>query len=124
MAISNRGTNLPGIAAGADLSAQQHHFISINSSGEAVLTGAGAQIDAVLENNPLQGSAASLMGPGSVAKVVAGAAIAVGASVSSDASGEAVTSATTNYIAGTALNAVGGANEIVSVWLTMPGRLA
>lgn len=124
MAISNRGTNLPGVVAAVDLSAAQHHFISIDASGNAALSGAGAVVDAVLENNPVAGVAVSLMGPGSIAKVVSAAAIAAGAKVASDASAEATTALSGNYIAGTALNATSGAGELVSVWLNMPGRLA
>lgn len=124
MAIENRGTNLPGVVAGADLTAQQHRFIVINSSGKAVLAGAGAQVAAVLDNSPNLDQGATLMGPGSIAKVVAAAAITAGGPVSSDASGDATPSLTTNYIAGTALNSVGVAGELVSVWLNFPGRLA
>jgi hypothetical protein len=124
MAYENRGTNLPGIVAAADFSAAQHRFVSIDSAGEAALAGAGGRIDAVLENNPVQGVACTLNGPGSVAKVEASAAIAQGADVASAADGKAVTAAAGNYIAGKALNAVGASGEIVSVWLTLPGRAA
>lgn len=124
MAYENRGTNLPGIVAEADYSAAQHRFVSINSSGKAELTGAGARIDAVMENNPVADVAASLKGPGSVAKVEASASIALGADVASAADGKAVTAAAGNYIAGKALNVAGAAGELVSVWLTLPGRAA
>lgn len=124
MSYSNRGSNLPGIVAGADLSAAQHRFVSINGSGKADLTAAGARVDAVVENNPALDVAASLMGPGSVAKVEASAAIALGASVASAANGQAVTAASTNFIAGVCVEAAGASGELCSVWLTMPGVLA
>ena len=121
MAFSNRGTNLPGIVAGADLSAAQHRFVSIDSAGKAVLTGAGAIVDAALENNPILDEAASLMGPGSVAKIEASAAIALGAEVSSAANGQARTAVQFDFIAGRALTVAGGSGELVSVWMNFPG---
>lgn len=124
MAYENRGTNLPGIVAAADYSAAQHRFVSINGDGKAELTGAGLRMDACLENNPLADHAATLNGPGSVAKIEASAAIAQGADVASAADGKAVLAASGNYIAGKALNAVSAAGELVSVWFTLPGRAA
>jgi len=125
MAYEKRGETLPGIAAGADLSSTgQHRFVDLDGSGEAVLAGAGAAVAGVLENAPAQGEAAAIMGPGSVSKVEAGAAVSAGADVTSDASGRAVTSASGNYIAGKAINAAGGAGELISVWICQPGRTA
>ena len=124
MGFDKRGETLPGIVAAADLTAAQHRFITISAAGKAALTGAGARIDAVLENNPNIDQAASLLGPGSVAKVEASAAISIGDDVSAAANGKAATSATTQYIAGVALTAAGADTELISVWLTMPGRLA
>ncbi len=121
MAISNRGTNLPGVVAAADLTAAQHRFVSVDSNGAAALTGAAGRMDAVVENNPDIDQAASLMGPGSIAKVEASAAIAAGASVGSAANGQARTAVTNDFIAGVALNAVGASGELVSVFLTFPG---
>ena len=124
MSYSNRGSNLPGIVAGADLSAAQHRFVSIDATGRAVLTGAGARIDGALENNPALDVPASIMGPGSVAKIEASAAIAVGASVAAAANGQGVTAAAGNYIAGVCVEAAGQAGELCSVFLTFPGRQA
>ena len=75
MAYGNRGSNLPGIVAGADLTAAQHRFITIDSTGRAVLSGLGGRISAVLQNNPNTGQAATLEGPGSVSKLESGAAV-------------------------------------------------
>jgi hypothetical protein len=124
MAYENRGTNLPGIVAAADYSAAPHRFVSINNAAKAALVAAGARIDGVMENNPVADQAVSIMGPGSVAKVEASAAIALGADVASAADGKAVTAASGNYIAGRALTVAGAAGELVSVWLTLPGRVA
>lgn len=121
MAYSNRGTNLPGIVAGADLTAAQHRFVTIDSAGKAVLTAAGGRIDAALENNPNTDEAASLMGPGAVAKIEASAAVALGASVASAANGQAVTASTGNYIGGICVEAAGAAGELCSVFMTYTG---
>ena len=122
MAISKRGQMLPGVLAAADFTSAQHRFVSLDSNGDVALTAAGARMDGALENNPDIGQPATVMGPGSVAKVEASAAIASGADVASAANGQAVTSATGNYIAGPAMTATGASGEIVSVWLIFPGR--
>lgn len=111
----------PGFAytreAAADLSASQHLFVAINSSSQAAVAGAGVAVDGVLQNNPdAQGKAASIMRDG-ISKVRAGAAVAAGALVASNASGQAVTAATGNVVAGKALSAAGAANEVISVLL-------
>ena len=121
MAYSNRGSNLPGIVAGADLSAAQHRFVQVDATGRAVLAPAGGRVDAALENNPPTDGACSLMGPGSVAKIEASAAVAYGAQVAAAANGQAVTAVSTNFIAGVCVEAAGAAGELCSVFLTMPG---
>jgi len=123
MAYDNRGTNLPGIVAAGDYSAAQHRFVAINSAGKAALCAAGARVDAVLDNNPGADEACTLMGPGSVAKVEASAAIAEGAEVASAADGKAVTAAEANgdYVAGVALTAAAGAGALCSVWMPFHG---
>ena len=121
MAFSNRGTNLPGIAAGADLTAAQHRFVTTDSTGRAVLSGAGARVGAVVENDPNTGQAATLMGPGSVSKVEAGAAIALGADVASDSLGRAVTAVAGDFIVGECVSAAGALGELCSVWVNPTG---
>ena len=122
MAFENRVITIPGELASADFSTTgQHRFVTIGASGPA-LAAAGARVDGVLANNPGSGEPSEVLTVGSVAKVEASAAIAKGADVASAANGQAVTAATTNYIAGKALTAVGAAGELVSVLLLMPGR--
>ncbi len=121
MSFSLRGSNLPGIVAGVDLSVAQHRFVTIDVTGRAVLSSAGGRIDAVLENDPILNQAASLMGPGSVAKVQAGAAIALGADVASDADGKAVTAVPGDFIIGTCIVDAGAVDELISVWMTSVG---
>lgn len=124
MAYQNRGTNLPGIVAAADYSAAQHRFVTINAAGKAALSTAGQRIDAAMENDPGADQAASLMGPGSVAKITAGEAISLGDPVASDATGRAVVAGASENIGGVALTAAGGAGELISVWMATNGGTA
>lgn len=123
MAFDKTGETLPGIVAAADYSAAQHRFVTINGSGKALLSAAGGRVDAVLDNNPVADAAATLLGPGSVAKVEASAPIAQGASVASAADGKAVTAGTDVWVAGVALTEAGAAGELVSVWMTFAGYI-
>lgn len=118
------GATLPGLVAGADLTASQHLFVVVNASGKAAVAGAGVAIDGVLQNKPDTDQAATVWGCGSVSKVVAGAAVAAGALVAPNASGQAITAVSGNYIAGRALNAATGAGQLISVWVNQPGRVA
>ena len=77
------------VPAGAGLSAKQNHFVKINSSGAAVLAGAGEAAIGVLQNDPTSGQTAAVQVSG-VAKVKAGASITAGAQVAVNADGEAV----------------------------------
>lgn len=124
MTFSNRGTNLPGVVAAADLSSSTHRFVTIDSDGKAGLSTAGERIDAAIENNPEADQAAALMGPGSVAKIVAGEAITAGDSLASDAVGRAVVASASEEVGGIALNDASALGEIVSVWLVGHGGTA
>lgn len=122
MAFEVTGSTLPAVTAAADLSAQQFRFVKITAAKAINLAGAGDAVAGVLQNKPISGQAATVWGVGSVSKVVAGAAVAAGAFVTPDASGDAVTAGTGNYIAGEAIDAAAGAGSIISVQLTQPGR--
>jgi hypothetical protein len=95
------------LVTGADLSTHQYKFVDVNSSGLAVLASAGADAHGVVQNKPASGRAATVVNRG-ISKVVAGAAVAAGAQV---------TATTGNKIHGTALQAAGGAGEIIPVLL-------
>ena len=102
------------LVAGADLSAAQFRFVKVNSSGYAVLAGAGEKAAGVLANDPLDGQAGTV-DVGGVSKVVAGATVAAGAEVQSDAAA-AATTLNTGKPLGIALYG-GAAGEIISVLL-------
>jgi hypothetical protein len=124
MAYETMRNSLPGVAASADLQTKQFFFVKVDGSKTVGLAGDGEAVAGVLQNKPDTGQAATVWGPGAVTKVVAGAAIAAGANVSSDAAGKGKTSTSGDYIVGHAVDAVSADGEVVTVTLTTPGRLA
>src|SRR6185437_5055634 len=68
----------------------------------------------VLQNDPLSGAVADVC-VGGVSKVVAGAAITLGAALMSDTAGRAITQTSTNPVIGYALNQATAANQIISM---------
>ncbi len=119
----NKG-GIPGLTASADLSAKQFFFAIIDGAGTAGLAGDGVAADGVIQNKPTSGQALSLAIPGDTSKVSAGAAVAAGANVASDTNGQGVTAASGDYIQGKCLTAVSNANELMTVQLSTPGRVA
>lgn len=107
------------IVAGADLSAKQFYAVKLNSSSKAVLSGAGEQAIGILQNDPVSDMAADIMYAG-VSKAVAGASIAAGDLLMSNASGKLIPLTSTNISVAVAL-AAASADEVVSVLLTNNG---
>lgn len=104
------------LLAAADLRSSQFRAVVVNSSGRAALAGAAARDVGILQNTPNIGEAGTIMWDG-VSKVVAAAAIAAGALVATNASGQALTATTTQPSFGVARTAAGGANEVIAVQL-------
>lgn len=123
MAIEIPGFTM-SLPASADLSASQHHFVEVDANGELTISNsAGESVFGVLQNDPdAQGVAGSVMKDG-VSKVVAGAAVAAGALVQTNASGRAITAASADFVVGRAIDAVGADGEVVSVALGENQRL-
>ena len=122
MAFEIPGFNY-SLQASADLSAEQFTFMVADANGEAAQAGAGVDAIGVLQNDPAaQGEAANLQAFG-VSKVVAGAAVAAGAQVMSDATGRAITATATNNVVGVALEAAANADEIIAVLVSPGGQL-
>lgn len=123
MAVEGR-QDLWSFTAGADLSSKQYHLVKLNASGQIVLAEAGDKAIGVLVDNPGSGETGTVAVAG-ITKVVAGAAVAAGAYLSSDANAQAITATDTNvdgsttgtHIIGQALSAASGANEFVTVVL-------
>ena len=101
-------TNLSGrnisLAAAADLTAKQFYAIKIDTNGLAAVAGAGEAGIGILQNNPGLGQSAAVQVDG-ISKARAGATIAAGAPLASNASGLLITATTGNYIIGFAKEA-------------------
>lgn len=123
MAVETQGERIPQLAA-ADLRALEQRFM-INSGADHTInkaTGATVPILGVCTRGANTGDHAALQIVG-MARVTAGAAVAVGDKVTSDANGKAVTVASAvgaKYVGGIALEAAGADGEEISVLLT-PG---
>lgn len=111
--FANIQNQVEGYLAGADLSTKQYTFVT-SDGDEVTTTGAGASATGVLWNNPALGRAASVV-RGGEPMVYAGAAIAVGAEIASDANGKAVTAVSTDVIIGQARTAASAADELVTI---------
>jgi hypothetical protein len=112
---------IPGVVASADLSSHQFKFMLIGATGAALNTTAGGNCDGVLQNKPdALGKAASVASRG-VSKVMAGAAVAAGTFVMSNATGKAVTATATNAIQGKALEAASADGDLIAVSLDTSG---
>lgn len=110
--------------AGADLSALQYTFVTLNSSGQVVAAAANSLAAGVLQNNPLSGEAANVAMNGET-KIKLGATLSPGAVVEVGATGgkAAAAAGTGSYVMG--ILTLGGAdNEIGSMVIRTAGPLA
>jgi hypothetical protein len=105
------------VEAGQDLSAMQFYFMSVAADGQVDPTGAGEASVGVLQNKPDAAGKAAELTTLLISKVVAGEAIAIGASVASDASGKARTAIAGDTIQGIAMTASGADGNVMSVLL-------
>lgn len=120
MAFANIQNRVEGYLAGEDLSSAQYTFVT-SDGDEVTATGAGEAATGVLWNDPQSGRAASVV-RGGEPMVYAGAAIAVGAEIASDANGKAVTAASGDVILGEARTAAGAADELVTITFYGPAQ--
>lgn len=102
------------LIAAADLSAKQYYCVEVDSAGKAALSGAGELVYGILQNKPTAADRAEVMRLG-VSKAVAGAAIAVGAEVASDAAGKIVTATTGDRVVGIAREAAAADGNIIAI---------
>lgn len=124
MAGKVEGMVFGGWVSGTDFSASggQHRFVKPSTTADMTIVraGAGERAAGVLLNKPGSGEGAEVQIDG-ISKVEAGAAIVRGASVMSDANGQAVLATSGNAIQGIALRSVSNANEILEVLLVRNG---
>lgn len=109
--------------AAADLSLKQFRFMKVTAANTVNLSGLGELAIGVLQNKPVLGESAELAIDGDVSKVVADAAVAAGAAVSSSADGEAKTALITEHVLGVALEAAAGPGVVISVLLMHSGKV-
>lgn len=103
-----------------DLRGKEDHFCTRRADGKIEITGAAGYADGVISEGRPAGKHTSFNTPGNpILRVKAGAALARGALVVSDATGRAV--AGTTNVFGKVRNPVGAADEIVEI---IPGRIA
>lgn len=104
----------------ASLATKQYYLMKQHTDGTLIIAAAATDaIVGVLQNKPAIGSAAIVRFSGT-SKVIAGGAIAVGAWVTSDASGKAIGTVTAgNVVIGQYLGAAAAASgDIVEIMLT------
>jgi len=115
MAIAgNTGEHLriPGLVAGADLSAKRYHVVMLVTTAKQVKvsTGPTAANIGVLQNDPKSDEAASVCGAG-LSKAVAGGNIAVGDMITANSTGQCVATTTANNkVIGKAITAAAAAD--------------
>ena len=115
---------ITGFLAGADLSSSQYKPVKLASTaGEVVAaTAADKAAISIIQNDPADGEAALLPGPGDIAKAVAGANdIAAGEWVVANSSG--VVDVTTGFVIGIALEGSSAVGDYIRV-LIQPGEQA
>ncbi len=112
--------------AAEDLSDYQHHFVVLNTSGKVRLPDSASEVAlGVLQNAPESGQAAEVMIIGK-SKVVANAALAVGAFVApeyvaaDDAGKASAATATYACVRGMIVEAAAAENDLASVFLMGP----
>ena len=109
--------------AGEDLSSSQFKFVTLESDGQVDLAdSAGENCIGVVINDPASGGEATVVVSGKTV-VTAGGTIAAGASIATDASGDAVTASTGNIVMGYALEA-GVDGQVIAVELIQGGNAA
>lgn len=124
MAIGAGDAQYITLEASADLSASQFCAVGVDSAGEAALAQGNSSpagvIIGILQNKPnAQGKPAVIQISG-ISKIKAGATLAtIGALITSDATGEAVGYATTDFLIGILLTAAGADSDIVDCLLRL-----
>ena len=93
MAYEGKLECFPGVVAAGDLSSDQFKFMTLATGTAALNTTAGAFVDGVLQDAPSVAGRAAAVAYDGITKVKAGAVVAIGAKIMSDATGRAITAA-------------------------------
>jgi len=113
------------LVAGEDLSSSQYYFVSVNTSGQAVLTGDDGNPVGVVQNKPESGQVATVCIYG-VTKLYIGTESGLGAgyNVGCDSNSAGKVSDTGSFRMGVALEDPTSDGDIVSVLLQKNGKQA
>lgn len=121
MTQSIRAFDRSFVCGSSSLALKQYYIVKQDTDGTVILSAAGTDKHVgVLMNKPIVGAAALVQILGT-AKVIAGGTIAVGAFVTSDGNGKAVsTTSTSDYVLGKFLGSASSASgDIIEVQLGM-----
>jgi len=105
------------LEAGGDLSAGQYRFVELAADAQVdIVASAGGDAVGVLQNDPSAAGRAATVAVMGVSKVVAGATVAAGDRLQSDANGAAIAAASGDIVLGRALTG-GAAGDVIEVLL-------
>lgn len=108
---------IPGLEAGADLSAAQYRFMELTTGQATRINTQGELAVGVLQNAPAAQHRAAEVAYAGVTKVVAGATVTTSVKVMSDNEGRAIDWTTGNHALGVALEAGAAAGDIFRILL-------
>lgn len=97
-----------------DLTDKEFYAAKRTANGGVTLAGAGERVDGVISEGKAAGLHSSFK-TGNQVKAIAGAAVAVGAKVASNASGKFITAVAGNEVFGTAISAAAAANDLFTI---------
>lgn len=117
MAFEQPGFSIGFTKAAADLRTKQYYAVKITDVDTVNLTAAaGEKAIGILQNKPNTGETAQIMCMG-VTKVIAGAAISVGAIVEADNGGKIIAATAAKVGIGTALQAASNDGDLITIFL-------
>lgn len=120
MAIDGILLKWSGVAS-SDFSSSQYCAAVLDATGQWALAGAGVNADGIMQDAPVIGRVGGVAVYG-VSKAVAGAAVAAGAEVMANASGQLIAATAGNFGIGKAVTAASGVGILFSVLLRPGGK--
>lgn len=118
MAYYGQMIDVPGLLAGEDLSSWQYKPVKLASTaGEVVKADDVTDIVVgILQNDPTDGQAAHIAGPGSISKVIAGTSVLTAAAyLTCNSTGVTPTTTDNTAICGRAINAASASGDIITI---------
>lgn len=118
MATSHPTDTIPGLQAGADLSAKQYHFVKLDSNGKVVACSATTDIPiGILQNAPdATYVKAAVVACGGTSKLVAGGSLATpGTALGTKSDGRAQASTSAQYSICRSVGTAGADGDILEV---------